>query len=143
MAVNLINIVSKVIITAAHVVQTTDALHVEFSDGQRRSGRVLSSLPWVDLARAFRIPQELGLLIERVADHSPGSLAGRRGGNILATLDNTPVMIGGDIILSVNGITLSSEENIQQIIKSIINIKAGDKINLAVWRRGKRHLFIL
>ncbi len=38
------------IVTAAHVVHTVDALQVEFEKGIIKKGRVVSSLPWADLA---------------------------------------------------------------------------------------------
>ncbi len=45
-------IISKdgLIVTAAHVVHSADAVQVEFDKGIIRKGRIISSLPWADLA---------------------------------------------------------------------------------------------
>jgi S1-C subfamily serine protease len=45
-------------------------------------------------------------------------------------------LLGGDIILSVDGVKLNSMKNIEKIWKSLENKKIGDEINFQVMRAG-------
>jgi len=96
-----------------------------------------------DLARAFQLPQKSGAIVQKVASDSPAQSAGIIGGNIRAVLSNLPVMIGGDIILSVNGIKIDSKKNLSKIMHSITKIKTDENITLEIWRGGKKQAFIL
>jgi len=63
-------------------------------------GQMLSG----DLARLFNLPQPAGYLIKIVAKGSPFDTAGMRGGSTTATVGGDQLVVGGDILLSVEGI---------------------------------------
>jgi serine protease Do len=57
-----------------------------------------------DLAATFNLPQPEGFLVKTVAKGSPAEEAGIRGGNRTATIDGQTLVVGGDILLAVDGI---------------------------------------
>jgi serine protease Do len=61
------------------------------------------------LARALNVPQEAGLLIQRVANDSPGEKLGLRPGKIPVKVAGERILIGGDIVLEVQGIAISDD----------------------------------
>ena len=91
-----------------------------------------------ELAKIFQLPQGNGVLIQRVASGSLAQKAGLMGGRIESTLQGKQVMLGGDIILAVNQHEFDSEQSIKDIMDSIKKLKSGSKLNIVVWRRGKK-----
>jgi len=62
--------------------------------------------------------------------------AGLRGGTERAYLGNTPIMIGGDLIVAIDGEKIES----QQILAQIMNKhRAGDTVKITIFR-GKKQL---
>jgi len=90
------------------------------------------------LAKALNVPQEAGLLIQRIADGSPGHSLGLRPGMIPIRIGNEEILIGGDIILEVQGIVISvhPEQNCR-IRESMSETAGGDLIDVKVLREGK------
>jgi serine protease Do len=91
-----------------------------------------------DLAKALNVPQPAGLLVQRVADGSPASRAGILAGSMRANIDGEDLLLGGDIVLEVNG--LSYEENndsYSKIYASLTRLKVGDSIAIKVFRQGQ------
>jgi len=91
-----------------------------------------------DLAKAFNLPQEYGFLIQRVAVDSLGHKLGLQQGKIPVKIGEHEFMIGGDIILEIQGIrVLDDLENAQKIRKFTMGIAKGQKIKIKVLRSGK------
>jgi len=61
------------------------------------------------LARALNVPQGAGLLIQRVANDSPGEKLGLKPGKIPVQVAGERILIGGDIVLEVQGIPISDD----------------------------------
>lgn len=92
-----------------------------------------------DLARALNIPGGYGMLVQRVAQRSPGFYLGLQGGNINALIAGTKLLIGGDIIIEAEGLAFSADQAQNLQILKLINAKAvGDRIDAVVLRAGKR-----
>ncbi len=90
------------------------------------------------LAKALNVPQEAGLLIQRVADDSPGYYLGLRAGNIPVQLGREEILIGGDIVLEVQGIPISTDPaKMCQIRETMAEIVSGDRIDVKVLREGQ------
>ena len=70
------------------------------------------------MAEAFNLPQPGGFLVKQVL---PGSVAGRmglKGGNRVGIVDGQQIVVGGDILLSVQGIPMASLEDRAKVVKA-------------------------
>ena len=91
-----------------------------------------------DLAKALNVPQPAGLLVQRVAEGSPASRAGVLAGSMRANIDGEDLLLGGDIVLEVNGLPYEeSNESYSKIYTSLTKLKVGDNIVIKVFRQGQ------
>jgi len=91
-----------------------------------------------DLARALNVPQPAGLLVQRVAEGSPAARAGVLAGSMRANIDGENLLLGGDIILEVNGLPYEeSNESYRRIYASLTKLKVGDQFVIKVFRQGQ------
>ena len=101
------------------------------------------------LAKALNIPQAAGFLVQRIGDGSIGSRLGINPGTLRITIQGTDILVGGDVILSVNNISvidprsaqslgnLTTDENYERIYNSVSTLKPGDPLVVTVFREGK------
>jgi len=102
-----------------------------------------------DLAKALNLPQPTGFLVQRVGDGSIGSSLRLNPGTLRATVQGTDILLGGDVILSVNEIQVTSASTVDQagevasddsyerIYKNIGTLKRGDNLVVKVLREGR------
>jgi len=91
-----------------------------------------------DVAGVLNLPQPAGFLVQRVAEGSPGWRLGIRPGTLRASIAGSDLLLGGDVILSVNGIeVLEGEASFERIYQSLNNLKAGERIVTRVLRAGQ------
>jgi serine protease Do len=91
-----------------------------------------------ELARALNIPQSAGLLIQRVADASPGYAMGLQAGTIPVHIGGEEFLIGGDIILAVQGIAISTDtKGTCDLRQTLLDLTPGSRIEVKVLRAGK------
>ncbi len=90
------------------------------------------------MAHLLNVPQKGGLLVQRVVPLSPADFAGLKGGMVSMNINEEEVILGGDIILSVNKIKLDSMDVFEEVIMAVQNSK-NEKIplELEVLRGGK------
>lgn len=79
----------------------------------------------------LNLPVKSGALIEEVRAGTPAAKAGLRGGDLKVETSGGAVAAGGDIIVSVDGKTIVSAEDLQNAIGLH---KPGDKVTLGIWR---------
>jgi serine protease Do len=101
------------------------------------------------MAKALNLPQAAGVLVQRIGDGSIGSQLGINPGTLRATIHGMDILLGGDVILSVNNITIidprsaqslgnfTSDENYERIYNSVAALKPGDPLVVTVFREGK------
>jgi len=89
------------------------------------------------LAKAFNVPQNAGILVQRVVLVSPAGAMGMRGGEYKANIEGRELMIGGDIILAVNGITIGTKESRKKFQELMDIWKSGDTFSVKILREGK------
>jgi S1-C subfamily serine protease len=101
------------------------------------------SLPWIgvslrfiprDVAEIFNWPVESGFLVEKVRPGSAADDAGLHGGVVAADVGGNEVMLGGDLIVRVNGVETDATDKVALSLKGL---KAGDVIHYEVMRGGK------
>ena len=91
-----------------------------------------------DLAKALNVPQPAGLLVERVADGSPAARAGILGGSMRANIAGEDLLLGGDIVLEVDGLPYEdSNENYSRLYAHLTKLRVGDSIAIKVFRQGQ------
>ena len=88
-----------------------------------------------ELADELGLPADYGLLVLQVIPGGAAESAGLRGGNERAYLGNTPIMVGGDLIIGINGERI---EDAQDLSHAMNNLKAGDTITVNIWRGKKK-----
>jgi S1-C subfamily serine protease len=91
-----------------------------------------------ELAKAFNVPQKAGLLVQRVAEGSPGKALGLRAGNVPVQIGKETFLIGGDVVLSIQGVpVIPTEEDICTIRNVVGGFTAKSEIQVTVLREGK------
>lgn len=89
------------------------------------------------LAEILNLPQSGGVLVQRVASHSLGDLLGLEGGHYKIIVENSELILGGDIILKLDEIPLTNEDNLIKSWYTLQSLKSGDYLNITILRRGK------
>ena len=90
---------------------------------------------WPQLAERLDLDVRNGALLDQVEPDSPAEDAGLRGSEDEIEFQATPVPIGGDVILSVNGRRLTRTDDLADVISAM---SAGQRVKLDVLRDGKR-----
>jgi serine protease Do len=88
------------------------------------------------MAQILNVPQEEGYLINHVADDSPGASLGLIPSVVPITIAEQPMKIGGDIVLTIQDIEISSA-NLELLRETTAKFRKGDQIRLTVLRGGK------
>jgi len=89
------------------------------------------------LATIFNVPAPAGFLVKTVAQGSMAWNMGLQGGDGTVTIAGQEVPVGGDIILSVDGIPVVSEDNIEKIRNRLAGLAPGTPFKMSVLRAGK------
>src|SRR5947209_1813858 len=82
-------------------------------------------------------PNAVGYLVKTVAKGSPGEAVGLRGGTKVAVIDGEQIVLGGDIILKVQGIPVRGLVNYEQTRKILAELPSGGNLTVTVLRAGK------
>jgi S1-C subfamily serine protease len=91
-----------------------------------------------ELARALNLPQPAGLLVMHAAEDSPGAQMGLRAGSTPALVGGVPLMLGGDIILTVAGVPIEANAaNYREIRDRLRRSQPGERIPIVVLRAGR------
>ena len=90
-----------------------------------------------DLAAIFNLPQPEGFLVKTVAKGSPAEEAGIRGGNRTATIDGQTLVVGGDILLAVDGIPTGNLADYNRMREHLQRLTPGAPITVTVLRAGR------
>src|SRR5205814_3300157 len=88
-----------------------------------------------ELAEQMGLPSDFGLLVIQVLPGGAADRAGLRGGTERAYLGNSPIMLGGDLIVAVDGEKVEDQQDLAQIMN---NHRAGDTVRMTVYRGKKK-----
>jgi S1-C subfamily serine protease len=91
-----------------------------------------------ELADQLGLAADYGVLIVQVAPGSAAQKAGLRGGNQRALLGNTPILVGGDLIVGIDDQRI---EDMQDLARVMNNHRAGDTVAVNIFR-GKQRLSV-
>jgi S1-C subfamily serine protease len=99
--------------------------------------------PWIgfhgqlvgpEVRKLLQMPLVNGLLVEAVEPGSPADHAGMRGGTIELIIGGNSLLLGGDIVVSVNGIDITQPEKLAEVMHAI---KVGSTLKLRLFRDGE------
>ena len=92
-----------------------------------------------DLASAFNLPpRQSGLLVQRVAKGSPAEELGLRGGTLPVRIGDEHLLVGGDIVLAVDGIALGDPGAYETIRLRLIRVQtSGGALAVMILRGGR------
>ena len=88
-----------------------------------------------ELADEIGLPADYGLLIVQVTPGGSADQAGLRGGTERAYLGNIPIMLGGDLIVAIDGEKVQDEQDLSQMMN---NHRAGDTVKVTIYRNKKK-----
>lgn len=93
-----------------------------------------------DLAQQMGLAADYGVLIQKVIPGGAAERAGLKGGTEQAYVGNTPIMLGGDLIIAMDGQQVAEPQDISGIMDKH---QAGDTISVTVLRGRKQITFKL
>ncbi len=88
-----------------------------------------------DVAEQIGLPADFGVLIQRVLPGGAAEKAGLRGGTERLYQGNEPVMLGGDLIVGIDGQEI---QTVQDLSAALNGHKAGDTVSVTVFRAQRR-----
>lgn len=92
-----------------------------------------------EVAIALSLPVQHGVMVVRISRGGPAHRSGIRGGNQRVEIGNAIFIVGGDIIVALNGKSFKTGTEFHEALKSK---KPGDRIALTLWR-GKTKKTVL
>jgi S1-C subfamily serine protease len=84
-----------------------------------------------ELAQAFNLPVEEGVLVQQVEEGGPAAAAGIQGATTAAEVEGQEFGLGGDIITAIDGEKIASTED---LVKTISDAHAGESVEVTVIR---------
>lgn len=89
-----------------------------------------------DLAQQMGLAADYGVLIQRVVPGGAADRAGLRGGNEEAYVGNTRILLGGDLIVAIDGRQITDPQDVGSVLE---RHQAGDTISVTILR-GRRQM---
>ncbi|MGA2085276.1 MAG: trypsin-like peptidase domain-containing protein [Terracidiphilus sp.] len=88
-----------------------------------------------DLASQMGLAVDSGVLIQKVIPGGAAEQAGLHGGDQQAYVGNTPIMLGGDLIVAIDGQGVNDPQDINALMDKH---QAGDTISVTFYRGNKQ-----
>ena len=89
------------------------------------------------MAGILNTPQKSGVLIQRITPNSFADKIGLLSGLVQGEIFGQKLWLGGDIILSIQGLSCNAPHDLGNIKKQIENLKEGDQVFIEVLRKGE------
>jgi S1-C subfamily serine protease len=89
-----------------------------------------------EIADQLGLPADYGVLVQRVIAGGAAERAGLKGGNDRAYFGRVPVMLGGDLIVGIDGQDI---QDVQDLAHAMNQHSAGDTVKVTIYR-GKRKM---
>jgi S1-C subfamily serine protease len=102
----------------------------------RRPSLGIVSLPiGPELAQEIGLPADYGVLIVRTVPDGAAERAGLKGGNQRAYLGATPIMIGGDLIVAIDGDSVGDQQDLANVMNKH---RSGDTVTVTIYRSKRK-----
>jgi serine protease Do len=89
------------------------------------------------IAQILNVPQPSGYLVKSVARGSVGDAVGLRGGTVKATIMGEQLVVGGDIILKVQGLPVGDVADHRRVRDILDAVPPGGAFTMTVLRLGQ------
>jgi serine protease Do len=89
------------------------------------------------MAQALNVPQEGGFLVKQVLKDSVGGRIGLKGGDRIGIVEGQQIVVGGDILLTVQGISMASVDDRAKVVKALEALQVGQDLRVTVLRGDK------
>ncbi|MGA3101871.1 MAG: trypsin-like peptidase domain-containing protein [Terracidiphilus sp.] len=109
---------------------------IRYGRVKRPSLGIVSYAIGPDLASQMGLSADSGVLIQRVVPGGAAERAGLRGGSEQAYVGNTPIVLGGDLIVAIDGHEITDPQDISAIMDKH---QAGDTVSVTIVR-GKKQM---
>lgn len=107
----------------------------DFQAGRKRPKLGVSVVPIAgDYADALHLPTQGGLLVQEVDPDSAAAHAGLRGGRQEVQIGNAQLLVGGDLIMSIDGKPVDRDDAISRVLATK---RTGDTLELTIFRNGR------
>jgi S1-C subfamily serine protease len=88
-----------------------------------------------DLASQMGLAVDSGILIQKVIPGGAAERAGLHGGSQQAYVGNTPILMGGDLIVAIDGQQVSDSQQVDAVMEKH---QAGDTVSVTFYRGHKQ-----
>ncbi len=88
-----------------------------------------------DLASQIGLAADSGVLVQQLIPGGAAELAGMHGGNQQAYVGNTPIMLGGDFIVAIDGHRVTDPQEINALMEKH---QLGDTVSVTFYRGRKQ-----
>jgi S1-C subfamily serine protease len=121
---------------------TVNSMRAQLLDNDVKKTGIEGMLVAGSFARVLNLPQGAGFLVTTIAKDSVGDRLGLKGGELTAVIDTQEVLLGGDVILEIDGTEIdSNRETYKGIFARIANAHPTAQIRCKVIRSG--HVIVL
>jgi len=88
-----------------------------------------------DLAEQIGLPADYGVLVQKVIPGGAAERAGLKGGTQQAYLGNTPIYLGGDLIVAIDNDRVTNPQDVSEIMD---RHQAGDTVTVTFFRGSRK-----
>jgi S1-C subfamily serine protease len=88
-----------------------------------------------DLAEQMGLTVDSGVLVQKVIPGGAAERAGMHGGNQQAYVGNTPILLGGDLIVAIDGKPVADPQEVNAVMEKH---QAGDTVSVTFYRGRKQ-----
>lgn len=139
------NLAGEMLGIVSHIVSTSDGfegLGFVVSTNTARALLLERQTAWLgvdgvplrgDLLRIFNL-REPGVLVQRVVEYSPAAALGLRGGVTKATIGKRTLIVGGDVLLRIQGVPVGVGGQGRETLAAL---KPGDVLTVTILRGGE------
>ncbi|MGH7307548.1 MAG: S1C family serine protease [Candidatus Rokuibacteriota bacterium] len=89
------------------------------------------------MAQALNLPQAGGLLVKQVVRDSIGGRLGLKGGDRVGIVEGQHIVVGGDVLLKVQGVTITSADDRLKLRKVLETLQVGQDLRVTIFRGDK------